>query len=228
MLGLRNSGKSTIVHNIRKFGTYMYETFDEVETVPTLDTQVYNVKVNQTWIMDCDKGINRNDRNSLKEVPNIKSSLLNNNECNDGIINVKIYDLSGQPKRRYLWKDYLTSKVSDCILFVVDLSDTLTLAEAQKTIVRLLKYNQAADRLPFLVVGTHTYGTLNDSWVLEWLGIKQNDIQTFIDNITLSFDFGVQVYYNDNGKSHVLNADNNINKSISSTGHLLQWICGFS
>ena len=66
---------------------------------------------------------------------------------------VKLFDLSGQAKHVHMWPDYLAAAKSDCIVYVLDLSDSLTLRESREKLRELLQYNNAHDRLPFLVVG---------------------------------------------------------------------------
>lgn len=76
-------------------------------------------------------------------------------------VNVKIYDLSGQMKFSYLWKEQMISKNSDCMIYIIDLSDTLTMYESRKEVWELLKFNNTHDKLPFIIIG-------NKSDLVDW------------------------------------------------------------
>lgn len=65
----------------------------------------------------------------------------------------KVSDLSGQAKHAHRWPEYVAAAKSDCVVYVLDLSDSLTLRESREKLRKLLQYNNAHDRLPFLVVG---------------------------------------------------------------------------
>lgn len=107
---------------------------------------------------------------------------------------VRIHDLSGQAKHVHLWEDYLLAKRSDCIVYVMDLSDRLTIRESREKLWELLRYNNSNDRLPFLIVGnkadlvdwrtafadgysstataTGTSPTSHQRQVMAWLGLQ--------------------------------------------------------
>eukprot|EP00658_Telonema_sp_P-2_P035295 TRINITY_DN25695_c0_g1_i1.p1 TRINITY_DN25695_c0_g1~~TRINITY_DN25695_c0_g1_i1.p1 ORF type:complete len:120 (-),score=36.15 TRINITY_DN25695_c0_g1_i1:276-635(-) len=60
--------------------------------------------------------------------------------------NAKLCDLGGQRSLREFWQDYYTA--TDCLMFVVDSSDTRRLEEAHSTFKEVL---DAVPRLPVLV-----------------------------------------------------------------------------
>lgn len=81
-----------------------------------------------------------------------ETSLLKGVRTREKVV-VKVSDLSGQAKHVHVWPEYLAEAKSDCIVYVLDLSDSLTLRESRDKLRELLQYNNAHDRLPFLVVG---------------------------------------------------------------------------
>lgn len=99
--------------------------------------------------------------NNLYEEGNEEDESLRNRITNNEKIIIKISDLSGQMRYSNLWKEQLLSKRSDCIIYVIDLSDILTLNESRNKLWELLKFNNSHDRIPFLIVG-------NKSDLVDW------------------------------------------------------------
>lgn len=82
------------------------------------------------------------------------------NNTNEQVI-VKIHDLSGQARSHHLWWNYITSSICDCIIYIIDISDTLTLEESRRKLRELILYNNSHDRLPLLILG-------NKSDLVDW------------------------------------------------------------
>ncbi|QLQ78380.1 hypothetical protein HG537_0A06270 [Torulaspora globosa] len=66
---------------------------------------------------------------------------------------IKVYDLAGQTRFQPLWERYF-DKV-DLIIYVIDLSDTMTLDESQQKLLRVIQMAND-DRIPLLILGNKT------------------------------------------------------------------------
>lgn len=246
IMGLRNSGKSTIINDIEKFdigykGDDSNNNSDDdnwIQSMPTLKTVISNVKVYKKVIIEYPKHNldfhikktkkkRMNERKTLQGLRSLRNNsdsningplpsteiedtdetpllnLGNNMNYNDIIINFRITDLSGQYRLRYQWTPYFSRKMSDCIMFAIDLSDTLTLEAARQTLLALFKHNQGEERLPMLVVAIHSPSNWNQFLFWQWLAIPKEQ--------HLDFDREI-VFYNREKEKIVF---------------MMKWICGF-
>lgn len=139
---------SKSLRSLKSANTNDYEENNSAETTPLINSKKSRFNNNN---FQCDSPITINENTlSIKKDETGESG----EDHNMDRLMVKIYDLSGQARKHYLWKDFISEDKSDCIIYVIDLSDEITLDASKRKCVEMLEFNETHDNLPFLVVGS--------------------------------------------------------------------------
>ncbi|QPG75160.1 hypothetical protein FOA43_002505 [Brettanomyces nanus] len=119
------------------------------------NTLLLNTKDAQKKPID---GYTRSDSRNLKASNKSKTltgnSFTQKSGINEDSVILKIYDLSGQYKKQHLWKEYLASHGTkiNCIVYMVDVSDTLTLDDSISKLIDIINYNNESLHIPLVII----------------------------------------------------------------------------
>ncbi|VEU24207.1 DEKNAAC105455 [Brettanomyces naardenensis] len=169
LLGFKNAGKTSFVQALSGGNS-------QIDTVPTLSMKVSTVKLAANMprdtLLETTALLESSSLHTRRQVriytgPSPKQSpRLEGQECalEDGSsetdnstqpqLVLKLYDLSGQQKKRHEWKDFM-----DChggkmnyIVYIVDISDSLTLDESVNKLREILRYDSEGIKVPFVII----------------------------------------------------------------------------
>ncbi|KAH3675272.1 hypothetical protein OGATHE_001612 [Ogataea polymorpha] len=130
---------------------------------------------------------------------------------------LKIHDPSGQHKFQHLWTEIIANPQISLIIFLIDISDTLTIEEARTKLHEIILFNNKHRKLPMIVVCNKTdlvadyryfvankktknlklnkpiLGS-NEDVMLDYLGIERHETKLLLEgHAELQFDFKLRL-----------------------------------
>lgn len=146
LLGFKDAGKTSFVDALS-------EGDIRDDTIPTLSMRVSTVhlhkKVDESQMRIVDENTALLGDNYSRQ-----QQIAGNDQENMSQLVMKVYDLSGQARNRHLWNEFMSTHASrlNCIVYMVDISDSLTLQDATDRLVSALLYDNDTQQVPFVIL----------------------------------------------------------------------------